>query len=276
MTLFEIITVLSAAAAAAAALGSGKVWLLPVLFMGNFLLLTVVAALFLVAVCGFVDRKKPQEHDSRFYRAVMNLYIDTLIRVTGLRVRTAGLEKTPGSGRFLLVCNHLCDIDPAILLARFKKSQLAFITKRENCDMFLVGPIMHKTMCQPINRENDREALKTILRCIRLLEEDEVSVAVFPEGYVSTDGKLHRFRSGVFKIAQRAGVPVVVCTLRGTKEAVRRLKKGRTSEVELHLVDVIQPEQYAGMTAVELGNLVYRKMAEDLGPALVRQDADNT
>ena len=62
-------------------------------------------------------------------------------------------------------------------------------------------------MCQLINRENDREALKTILKCIQMIREDQVSVAVFPEGYTSRDGKLHHFRSGVFKSPPRPRCP---------------------------------------------------------------------
>ena len=44
--------------------------------------------------------------------------------------------------------------------------------------------------------------------------------------------------------------------------------------VKLHLLDVIQPEQYADMTTVALGNWVYEMMAADLGPDLVSQDTE--
>ena len=40
-------------------------------------------------------------------------------------------------------------------------------------------------MGQMLNRENDREALKTIVTCIRLLKDDEVSIGVFPEGGIA-------------------------------------------------------------------------------------------
>lgn len=86
------------------------------------------------------------------------------------------------------MCNHLNDLDPLSLLKHFKKSQLAFISKRENDEKFIVGKLMHKILCQPINRENDREALKTIVKCIQILKEDKASIAVFPEGYTSRDG----------------------------------------------------------------------------------------
>jgi hypothetical protein len=50
---------------------------------------------------------------------------------------------------------------------------------------------------------------------------------------------------------------------------VKRLKK---THVQLHLVDVIQPEQYEGMGTVEIGNMVYEIMARDLGPENVSNE----
>ena len=186
-----------------------------------------------------------------------------------MRVHTEGLEKTPKSGRFFLVCNHINDLDPVTLMAYFSQCQLAFITKRENMSMFLVGKLMHKILCQPINRENDREALKTILKCIQLLKDDMVSIAAFPEGYTSVDGKLHHFRHGIFKIAQKTKVPIVVCTVQNTNKPFKNVLKLKATDVHLHLLKVIQPEEYADMNTVQLGEYVHGLMAEDLGPDLV-------
>jgi 1-acyl-sn-glycerol-3-phosphate acyltransferase len=169
------------------------------------------------------------------------------------------------------VSNHRDNIDPAFLLTCFRKKQLAFISKREVQEMFLVGKLMHKLLCQPINRENDREALKTILKCVRILEEDKASVAVFPEGYIYDDRKLHHFRPGVFKIATKTKVPIVVCTLRGTHEALPKAMRLKRSEVEVRLLQVIYPEEYENMTTVELSEQIYARMAADLGPELVSE-----
>ena len=135
--------------------------------------------------------------------------------------------------------------------------------------MFVVGKFMHKTLCQLVNRENDREALKTILKCIQILKEDKASICVFPEGYTSKDGKLHHFRSGVFKIAQKANVPIVICTLQNTNKVFSNVLKLKSTDVHLHIVDVIPAEELKGVTAVEVGDRVHGLMAEDLGPALV-------
>ena len=240
-------------------------WLLPVMFAAIWLGLVLIAFLFLWILCLLVDLEKPQEQDNKFYRAVMHLYIEALIDLFRVRIHTQGLEKTPKDGRFLLVCNHQHEADPAVLLQYFKKQQLAFISKQEASRMFIVGKMMHRILCQPINRENDREALKTILRCIQLIREDKVSVAVFPEGGIKELGKLSHFRSGVFKIAQKANVPIVVCTLTNTADIIHNGLRLKPTDVALHLVDVIPAESLKGRTTVDIAEQVYEMMFADLG-----------
>ena len=263
-------------AAAVCCFGSfpALLWIGPLTFAGSFLALMVLAFLFLWLVTAFVDLKKPQEHDSKFYRTLVALYVPAICTILRMRVHTRGLEKTPTDGRFMLVCNHLFDFDPVVLLGWFGKSQLAFISKWENSAMFIVGKVMHKLMCQLINRENDREALKTILRCIQLLKEDECSIAVFPEGYTSVDGRLHHFRPGVFKIAMKAQVPIVVCTITNTNRVVHNILRLKHTDIELHLIDVIPAEALKGRTAVDISEQVYQMMLNDLGADFAPLETD--
>lgn len=249
-------------------------WLLPCGFVGSFLGLVVLAFLLLWFLCAIVDQKKPQEKDSKFYRTLLHLFVDAILPLARVTIKTQGLEKTPKDGRFMLVCNHIDNLDPAFLLTCFRDSQLAFISKREVQGYFLVGKLMHKILCQPINRENDREALKTILKCIQILKEDKASIAVFPEGYIHKDKKLHQFRSGVFKIATKTKVPIVVCTIRDSRFVLGKLKKLQPSSVDVRLLQVIQPEEYENLTTVELGEQIYEIMAQDLGPELVSQEEE--
>lgn len=259
--------------------GLAWLWLLPLCFSGAFLLLAVLWFLMLLIMANSVDMGKPQEKDSAFYRTVIDLTIKALLPILGVRVHKKGFEQKLPEGRFLLVCNHLDDIDPAFLLRYFPKSQLAFIGKREVAAMPLIGPFLKKTLGQFVNRENDREALKTILECIRIIKEDKASIAVFPEGYIRADDRrLHTLRPGVFKIAQKAKVPVVVCTLRDTHKALASVKKLQGANVYLHLVDVIPAAELEGVTTVDIAHRVYTMMAQDLGPELVApiENAENT
>lgn len=247
-------------------------WMLPVSFL-SFLLLQILAVfLYLLYLCSRVDQNVPQEEDDAHYRKVTDLILESVLPVLQIHIESEGMEKVPQNGRFMLVCNHVNDSDPIILLRCFRKYQLAFISKRENSTMFVVGPMMHKLQCQLINRENDREALKTILRCIQILKEDKASIAVFPEGGIHDDRKFHHFRPGVFKIAQKANVPIVVCTLKNTKDVVHNLFRLKRSDVKMKVLDVIPVEEIQGVTTVEISNRCYRMMADDLGPEQVAEE----
>ncbi len=266
------ISLISLLVAVVAGILSGLLWVAPLAFLGAFILQAVLIFVTLVIICACVDLEKVQETDDKFFRWIVNLLAEAAMPVLSTRVHTSGTEQIPADGRFLLVCNHISDMDPVVLLRVFRDKQLCFISKRENDRKFIVGPLLHKIGCQPINRENDREALKTILRCVKMIENDAGSIAVFPEGYTSKDGLLHHFRHGAFKIAQKTHVPVVVCTLRGTEKVFHNAARLKRSQVQLHLVGVISPAEYAGKTTVELGQRVYEMMARDLGPELVAQE----
>ena len=254
---------------AALTLLSGSVLAAVLVFVGSWLGLAALAFLFLVVVSKAVDQNKEQEEDDPFYRRVAGLYIEVLIQALQARIKTSGLEKTPKDTRFLLVCNHQFVADPAILLHYFKDSQLAFISKKENRDMFAVGPIMHKMLCQCLDREDDRQALQVILKCIRIIKDNKASIAVFPEGSTNHDEYLHPFRPGVFKIAQKAQVPIVVCTVRNTRPIVHNGLRLKHTDVELKLLEVIPAESLKGRTAVDISEQVYKIMADDLGPEMI-------
>ena len=80
------------------------------------------------------------------------------------------------------------------------------------------------------------------------------------------DNHLYPFRPGVFKIAEKCKVPIVVCTLQGTRDILKNGLKLKHTDVRLHLVDVIRPEDYAGKKTVEISDMVWELMKNDLDP----------
>ena len=246
------------------------IWAALGVFVGCFLLLALAMFLYLLYLCHKVDQNVPQEEIDPHYKKVTDLILESVLPILRIRIQKSGLEKVPQEGRFLLVCNHCNDSDPVILMRVFGKYGMAFVSKRENSTMFVIGPMMHKLLCQLINRENDREALKTILKCIQIIKEDKASIAIFPEGGILTeDGKLHHFKPGVFKIAQKADVPVVVCVLKNTKDVVHNLLHFKGSKVELKVLDVIDAETVKAKRTVEIAEYCHDLMAKELGPDLV-------
>ena len=242
-------------------------WLLPLGALGGFLLCLLICFLTAWIPARRYDPQAVQEEDDPYVRTLVKLYAPALFRLLGCRIETSGTEKLPRDGRFLLVCNHLQNLDPGVILATFPEAQLAFVAKKEVADMPVIGQMLPRMLGQFIDKENDRAALKTILRCISIIKENKASVGIFPEGGIIKDGKLlHRFRPGAFKIAQKAGVPIVVCTLNGTQNILPNLKKLRRTRIRLNLLEVIPAEELKGVTTVDVARRVFDIMSADFAP----------
>ena len=96
-------------------------WMLPAGFVGSFLIWAVLAFLLIWISSLVVRLDREQQEDSPYYRWLVDLYIEAAFVILQMRVHTQGLEKMPKDGRFLLVCNHLNEMDPVILFHYFRK-----------------------------------------------------------------------------------------------------------------------------------------------------------
>lgn len=276
LNLIYLLSALAALGICAAAGGFSALtwlWLLPLGFAGCFVLCLLVCLAVLLITEKCTDPEGVFESDDPYIRGIIRWYAPSVFRLLGCKIETSGTEKLPADGRFLLVSNHLADLDPGIFFTVFPNDQLSFIAKKEVRDMPIVGILMRRILCQFVNRENDREALKTIIHCISILKERKANVAVFPEGKKSTDRYLlHHFRPGVFKMAQKANVPIVVCTLQGTQNILPNATKLRRTDIRLNLLEVIPAEELKGITTVDIAHRVHGIMAADLGAENVAED----
>ncbi len=225
----------------------------------------------LVPVC---RSQKLVEKPSPYFRFLLNQFSRLAFDLGGVRVHAAGLERVPREGRFLLVSNHLFAFDPIVFYYAMPWAELAFVSKTENFSLStIVAQVMRKILCLPLDRNNDREALKAILKAIQFIKEDKASIAVFPEGGTSKSGLLQPFRNGAFKIAQKAGVPIVVCALTNTKAILKNMFRRRT-DVNLDVLDVIPAETVASLkTTVEIGDYAHKISLRGLSEARRRYGA---
>jgi len=90
-----------------------------------------------------------------------------------------------------------------------------------------------------------------------------VSIGIYPEGTRNREDTMLEFHNGVFKIAQKAGAPIVVAALRGT-DLIRQNLPFRKTDVYLDVVDVIPAEECKGLKTAELGDRVRSALEEKL------------
>ncbi len=207
------------------------------LFFGVFLILPVI---FTWAASRFIDPEQEYDTDSPFYRKL--LYIGTAIMLSPLRIRVhfTGKEKIPRTKKVMFVYNHVSNFDPLLLYMNLKSWNIAFLSKEENFKIPVFGRIAKRCCFLAIDREDPREALKTINKAAELLKKNEVAIGASPEGTRSKTGELLPFHDGVFKVAKKADAPVVVVRIRDT-EKIRNQAPLRRSDVYYDIVDVIKP-----------------------------------
>lgn len=236
-------------------------WLVPSVLLASFVALIVLHLVILAVSVLAVDLNKAPK-DTDFFRKLIKGFLQMALPLLRVRVHTTGTEKIPQDEPFLLVSNHIHDLDPAVIYYAVPDSRLAFIAKREVRDLFpFVYKALHKLSGLPIDRENNREAAKTIINATRLIKEKTNSVAVFPEGYVSKSGELLPIRNGALKMATKSQCKIVVCTLWGTKDIPKNLLRRKT-DIYFDVLEVI--DTVDNTHTVELGEQIHTLMQQSL------------
>ena len=143
-----------------------------------------------------------------------------------------GKEKIPQDGKVILVCNHLSNWDPILLLLK-QPRRIAFMAKAELFRFKPLGWFLRRVFgVFPVERgKGDSKALDTGVAAI----ESGDMMGIFPEGTRSRDGKLMRFKSGAALIAARTGASVLPCGIDRRSKAFRR--------VTITVGDLITPEE---------------------------------
>jgi len=234
--------------------GGALVLGLAAVFLLALVTLMVLTILLYGLVSVFVDKQRPQTRFSAFFTGLFSFALGGICAFCRVRVHLVGAEKLP-EGRFLLVCNHRSNFDPIVTGWALRSRRLAFISKPSNFRRPIVGPWMHKACHLPIDREDDRAALRTILTAADYLKRGEVSFCIYPEGTRNPTPELLPFRNGAFKVAQKAGVPIAVAAVRGTDEVKARYP-WRHTDVYLNILTVLPAEQVLQMKTVEIGEEV--------------------
>ena len=225
-------------------------------------LILLIAAF--LGICALtVDTKAEYNTYSPFLRRVCIISIGIVHKLLRIKTHPTGMEKLP-KGRFLMVGNHRSMFDPVVSFYVFRNHYLGFISKPSNFKIPFYGRIVRRCCFIPIDREHPRNALKTINRASEIIGSDTASMAVYPEGTRSKSGELLEFHNGVFKIAQKAGVPIVVVALRGTENISKNYIRRRT-DIYHDIVDVIPVEDVQKMKTDEIGTRVKTVLLEKLG-----------
>lgn len=232
------------------------------LTLAGFLAAVLVYVLLLTLILLFTDGKKEVTGDRPFFRFLLVQSVGLILFFCGIRVRAEGLDQVP-EDPFLLVGNHRSGFDPMVAIWALRRRRINFISKPSNFRIPYGGPLMRRCGFLAIDREDDRKALRTILAAADWMRRGEGSIGVYPEGTRSHTDELLPFRSGCFKAAQRAGVPIVVAATRGSGAIAGRTPL-RPTRVTLRICGVIPAAEAAAKKTAELSTEVRAMLEQGL------------
>lgn len=218
--------------------------------------------IFIIFVVGlFLNTKKECTFNKKYYFIIQNT-LTIVFQLLRIKTKVTGLEKLPTDSKFLLVCNHNSNFDPMIVINKLKFDQV-WISKPENMKFPVAGPYIHKVGLIPINRDDPRKAIKSIIKASDLLANNICNVCICPEGTRNkTDKPLLEFHPGSFKIATRSNVPIVILDIKNTKQ-IKHNVPFKSTKVELNILKVIYPSQYKNMNTNQLAEISYNTILED-------------
>ncbi len=166
--------------------------------------------------------------------------------LTGARVRVRQLAPLP-SGAAIYMANHVSQIDILALMLAVPRP-CTFIAKAELRRVPCFGPSLAAFGIVFVKRGRRDSAQDALASAATALAEGRPLV-VFPEGTRGQEGgPLLPFKSGVFRLAQSARVPVVPVAIRGAGHVLpKHAIKMRPGQVEVVLGAALPPADFADM-----------------------------
>ena len=190
-------------------------------------------------------------------------------------VRKQGLENIPDQGPAVLVCNHVSYVD-AMIIAGCVRRPIRFVMYYRIYNLPLLHFVSRTARAIPIaGAFEDRKLMEKAFEEVdRALQAGDI-VCIFPEGRLTADGTMHKFRTGVERIIKRRPVPVIAMCLYGLWGSafsrhqgflLWRIINGIRSRIDLTISSPHRPQEVtaaklqdevAGMCAASAGERGY-------------------
>ena len=132
------------------------------------------------------------------------------------KTEITGLENIEAGKTYIVACNHLSYLDIPTLF-RVLPLNLHFIGKHQLKKTPFIGWYMQATGMIFINRGNNRAASKSLDEAALLIKNGK-TVLIFPEGTVSEDKIIKKFKKGGFSLAVKSEVEILPVSLKGTSD----------------------------------------------------------
>lgn len=239
-------------------------YFLPLLvFFLFFIAWEIIYIIYLYITSLFIKSNKEYEEIDKYHKFTLDSTLKWILAWGRVKVIISSKDKFPKEN-CLIISNHRSNFDPICIGANFTSPHICFISKFSNLNIPIAGNYIHRNLYMGIDRDNPKNAVKTINRAVKLMTEKGYSIGVYPEGTRNKENKgLLEFKPGCFKIALKSHKPIVVFTCVNALNVHKNAPIKKTI-VNLDLIKVIEYEEYKDMQASEISSYVRRLMEDNL------------
>lgn len=176
-----------------------------------------------------------------------------------LKLDFNGMENLPDKshGGAIIAINHISYLDFALAgtAALPMKRYVRFMAKKELFDNKLAGPLLRGMHHISVDRSNGSASFVQALRALR----DGEIIGIFPEGTISVSFEIKELKSGVVRLAQGAGVPVIPTIIWGSQRLwTKKVKRNLRQRGVPISVSFGEPIYFEKNSDVEAGEAILR------------------
>jgi len=167
-----------------------------------------------------------------------------LLSLSGVKIKIIGAENIAFGKPQVIMANHQSDFDILICMAGIP-TDFIWTAKKELFRIPVFGKALRVSGFIEIDRQDHEKAIKNLEQAAGKLQEG-ISVATFPEGTRSRDGKLLPFKQGMFYVAIQTGIPIVPVSIIGSGKIMSK-KSWQVNRGEIIMV-IDKPIDVSGYT----------------------------
>lgn len=172
-----------------------------------------------------------------------------------LRVKVIGKENIP-SETFVVYSNHKSDLDPVMIYYGLHRRPMSAVGKESLFKNHIMRLITNTFKAIPINRENDREAAKSMINAIKLVK-DGVNMIIFPEGGIKSRDveEMVDLKAGAYKLAMKPKATILPIALVGTSQTAK-VPFYKKKKITMYIEKPITPDMYENLNTRDVGLMV--------------------
>jgi 1-acyl-sn-glycerol-3-phosphate acyltransferase len=203
------------------------------------------------------DSKRKIIHAFSYYWGLHYLWFNPLWRIEYVCKANIDAKKS-----YVIVSNHQSMFDICIIY----KIPLIFkwVSKREVFKIPFVGWLL-KLHGDIMIKRGTTQSTKEMLKKAGEWINKGCSIAIFPEGTRSLDGKIHSFKEGAFMIAKLNKLPVLPVVVEGTREILptKSILLGGCAVARIHVLPEISAETVTSLKTRDLSDMLNKMMLEE-------------